>query len=136
MSAVKSMRDKSIVAYHVSEKNDVDLVMKTVETLKTDDSIEYVLHSDQGSQYVSKAYRTFLKDKGIIGSMSRRGVPYDNSPMESFFSILKNEELKLHKGQLKETMRETLERFVHYYNYERPQVGLKKMTPMEYRNHF
>lgn len=136
LSAVKSMRDKSIVAYHVSEKNDVDLVMRTVENLKTDDSIEYVLHSDQGSQYVSKAYRTLLKDKGIIGSMSRRGVPYDNSPMESFFSILKNEELKLYKGQLKETMRETLERFVHYYNYERPQVGLKKMTPMEFRNHF
>lgn len=136
LSAVKSMRDKSIVAYHVSEKNDVDLVMSTVKTLKTDASLEYVLHSDQGSQYGSGAYRALLKEKGINGSMSRKGVPYDNSPMESFFSILKNEELKLYRGQLKENMRETLDRFIHYYNFERPQVGLKKMTPMEYRNHF
>ena len=136
LSAIKNMRDKSILAYAVSEKNDVDLVMRTLEGLGTNGMQQYVLHSDQGSQYVSRAYRALLVEKGIVGSMSRKGVPYDNSPMESFFSILKNEELKLYKRQVKDTMRETLAKFIHYYNYERPQIGLKKMTPMEYRDHF
>lgn len=136
LSAIKNMRDKSIVAHHCSDKNDVDLVMRTLDKAVLGNQSNHIVHSDQGSQYVSVAYHAYINSNGITGSMSRKGVPYDNSPMESFFSIFKNEELKLHKKQSKQDMITLIENFIQYYNFERPQIGLLKMTPMEYRDHF
>lgn len=48
-------------------------------------------HSDRGSQYASYDYQDILQQKGIVGSMSRRGNCYDNAPTESWFSTLKRE---------------------------------------------
>jgi transposase InsO family protein len=47
---------------------------------------EIILHSDQGSQYTSRAFTEFCEEKGIRQSMSKAGCPYDNSPM-IFFSV-------------------------------------------------
>ena len=52
-----------------------------------------VHHSDRGVQYASRAYRSRLAAHGIRGSMSRRGNPYDNAHVESFFKTLKHEEI-------------------------------------------
>lgn len=54
-----------------------------------------LLHSDQGSVYTSQAYRAPVKEKGITMSMSRKGTPADNAPMESFHSTLKSETIYL-----------------------------------------
>lgn len=136
LSCIKDVRDKSIISYHYSDKNNIELVLETL--IK---SIPYIpkekkliIHSDQGSQYASSDYHNFLDKRKIIGSMSRKGVPYDNSPMESFFSVLKNEEMKLHRGKTMKEMRVVIDDYIHYYNYERPQYGLKKLTPFEYRS--
>lgn len=137
LSCIKDLSDKSIIAYHISNKNDISLVIKTLE--KALEAINnkgiqgLILHSDQGHQYTSKEYHDFLNKRGIIGSMSRKGNPYDNAPIESYFSILKNEELKLHKKRTKVKTREIVDRFIYEYNYERPQHNLKELTPMEYR---
>ena len=48
-------------------------------------------HSDRGSQYAAQAYRALLSDHGLVGSMGRRGNPYDNAMMESFMKTLKVE---------------------------------------------
>lgn len=48
-------------------------------------------HSDRGSQYTSHDYRELLEKHKVQGSMSRKGNPYDNAPMESFFKTLKTE---------------------------------------------
>lgn len=48
-----------------------------------------IFHSDRGVQYASNAYKKALKEKGMIQSMSRSGIPYDNAPMESFWSTVK-----------------------------------------------
>lgn len=136
LSCIKDIRDKFIIAYHYSEKNNIELVTETLKKsvpfIPTDNQL--ILHSDQGSQYVSVNYHNYLQERNIVGSMSRKGVPYDNSPMESFFSLFKNEELKLHRGKSKKEMKVIIDEFIHYYNYERPQYGLKKLTPFEYRS--
>ena len=66
--------------------------------------------------------------------MSRKATPLDNSPME-FFSLLKNEELKFYTNLTMVQMRKIVNLFITYYNSERPQWGLEKMTPIEFRNH-
>jgi putative transposase len=48
-------------------------------------------HSDRGSQYCAHAYRDLVAQFGMRASMSRKGNCYDNAPMESFWSTLKNE---------------------------------------------
>ncbi len=52
-------------------------------------------HSDQGVQYASDEYVDELCRHGFRISMARRGNPYDNATMESFFKTLKYEEVYL-----------------------------------------
>jgi putative transposase len=52
------------------------------------------LHSDLGSQFTSEDWQAFLKARGIISSMSRRGNRHDNAVAESFFQLLKRERIK------------------------------------------
>lgn len=53
-----------------------------------------LVHSDQGSQYTSDDWQSFLKAHGMVASMSRRGNCHDNAVAESFFSLLKKERIK------------------------------------------
>ena len=55
---------------------------------------QVMIHSDQGSQYTSHDWQTFLKTHGLQGSMSRRGNCHDNAVAESFFQLLKRERIK------------------------------------------
>lgn len=132
LSCIKNVSDKSIVAYSISNKNDLRLVLDTLQKAEPFMKQGTILHSDRGSQYCSPAYHKYVQDHGLIVSMSRPGTPYDNAPMESFFSILKNEELKLYKNRTSEQTRRLIQRFISYYNLHRPQWALKKLTPMEF----
>lgn len=132
LSCIKDPSDKSIIAYSFSNKNDLRLVLDTLHKAEPSMKAGTILHSDRGSQYCSHVYHKYLSDHGLIGSMSRPATPYDNAPMESFFSILKNEELKLHKNRTCAQMQTLIRRFISYYNSQRPQLGLNKLTPIEF----
>ncbi len=132
LSCIKDLGDKSILAYSVSAKNDIYLVLDTLARAKPFMREGIVLHSDRGSQYCSPIYQSVLLESGIVISMSRPGMPYDNAPMESFFSILKNVDLRLFKHLTCAQMREFIDSFIRYYNEYRPQWRLKKLTPFEF----
>lgn len=134
LSCIKDLGDKSIVAYSISAKNDIYLVLDTLKKANPFMKDGIILHSDRGSQYCSPIYQSVLFGKGIQISMSRSGMPYDNAPMEAFFSILKNEELRLCKHLTCSQMCIFIDHFIHYYNEERPQWNLKKLTPLEFRS--
>ena len=91
---------------------------------------EIQLHSDQGAQYASQAYFELTKQYGITPSMSRRGNPYDNAMAENFFSILKTECIYRHKPTTFLEANEMIDRYIHFYNYERIQskTGLAPLT--------
>lgn len=84
-----------LVAAVISNKNDLKLVKDPLEMAlsKEKDVHRVVLHSDQGFQYTSYEYRTICEANGITISMSRKGTPSDNAPIESFHSSLKRETL-------------------------------------------
>ncbi len=136
LSCIKDLCDKSIVAYELSNKNDLRLVMSMLKKASSKIREGSILHSDQGSQYQSPIYHAFLKAHGMVGSMSRKATPYDNAPMESFFSILKNEELKSLPFLSCKKMCVAVDKFIQFYNHQRPQMGLQKLTPAEYRSQF
>ncbi len=123
-----------IVAWQLSERNDVKLVMDTVEqwTRKRDVS-EAVLLSDQGFQYTSQAYNTRLESFGVKGSHSRKATYLDNACIESFFSHLKTEKMYLLQCKSEAEIHQAVEDYIYFYNYQRFQKKLKQRAPIEYR---
>ncbi|WP_460289444.1 IS3 family transposase, partial [Clostridium sp. CTA-7] len=91
-------------------------------------------HSDQGAHYTSPKFQKLVKDCGLGQSMSRRGNCWDNAPQESFFGHFKDE-VNIKPCQTLEDLRNEIDQYMTYYNEYRYQWNLKKMTPVQYRNH-
>lgn len=70
----------------------------------------------------------------MIQSMSRKGNCIDNSPTESFFGHFKDD-VDYADCKSFDELKEMVDKYIHYYNNERQQWNLKKMTPVEYRHH-
>jgi len=140
LSVVKDIASREIVAWSLSLTPGLNLVFETVDDLKQNAHerswpLENVLlHSDQGSQYTHPDYIAEVKKLKIRRSMSRKSNCIDNAPMESFFGHLKDE-LDYRKCQTFEELRRLVKEYIDYYNHHRQQWELKKMTPVEYRNH-
>lgn len=135
LSAVKDQATREIPAFNISESLDISFVIKTLDKLaeKTTNTTA-IIHSDQGIHYTSKVYRDKLKEIGLEGSMSRRGRCVDNAPIETFFGHMKDE-INFKQIETYQEVVETIEKYIYNYNNSRPQWTLKKMTPVEYRNH-
>ncbi|WP_458125908.1 IS3 family transposase [Paenibacillus sp. Z3-2] len=138
LSAIKDLFNNEIVAYEIGERNDNELVLRTLSKAfaKQKDVTGLVVHSDQGFQYTSHAYHDMLPKVGAQISMSRRGNCLDNASIESFFSHLKTEGLyPYHIRTIVEAQSKT-EKYFRFYNRKRPQRKLKKLTSVEYRRQF
>lgn len=130
LSVVLDLYNNEVVAWELSARNDLQLVLDTVKQLKAKGAI---LHSDQGFQYTTKSYSNLLEEKELIGSHSRRGNCFDNACIESFFSHLKTEKLYLEKPGCEATARKLITDYIDYYNNERFQKKLGDLSPVEYR---
>lgn len=138
LSVVKDIASGEIVSWELSKHIDMQLVLKTMEKMKNNNgsnSLDKVLiHSDQGFHYTNPNYINMIKDLGMVQSMSRKGNCIDNAPVESFFGHLKDE-IDCRKCRIFEELREVIAGYIDYYNNQRYQWNLKKMTPVQYRNH-
>lgn len=136
LSAIKDLGTKEIVHHTVSNKMTLDLALKGLEDLykklPPKKRKRLIVHSDQGSHYTSKEYRSLLSSLGVQQSMSRKGNCLDNAPIESFFGHMKDE-LELYNCSSFEDIEMEIKRYISYYNNERPQWGLKAKTPAECR---
>jgi len=95
LSTILDLYDRKIVAYKISKFNDLKLVIDTLNEAiaKRKDVYGLIIHSDQGFQYTSYEYKAICESNSIQISMSRKGTPIDDSPMESFHALLKKETL-------------------------------------------
>ena len=95
LSTIIDLYDRKVIAYQISKRNDNKLVMDTLnEALsKQKDVTGLIIHSDQGFQYTSYEYKAIFESNGITISMARKGTPIDDSPIESWHSLLKKETL-------------------------------------------
>jgi putative transposase len=78
---------------------------------------------------------SFLEDKGIQPSMSRKGNSPDNGMMESFFGILKSEMFYGLRRCFKslEQLEQAIVDYIFYYNNKRIKTKLKGLSPVQYR---
>lgn len=134
LSSIQDLYNGEIIAYTISDKQNVDCVLDTLNQLP-DLTSDCLLHSDQGTVYTSNMYQEMIKQKGITMSMSRKGTPADNAPIESFHATLKCETFYLDRLTCTSTaiVVQTVKDFIDYYNKFRIQAKLKYQSPIEYR---
>lgn len=92
-----------------------------------------IVHTDQGSQFISHSYRSLLKHWSITQSMSRRGNCWDNAVIESFFKSLKTEEIyQLNKLINQQDMRWLIAEYIGHYNHIRPHSHNGYIAPAKF----
>lgn len=137
LSTIIDAYTKQILAHKLSQTLEVDFVLKTVEQLMENhgDTLhpETILHSDQGCHYTSVRYIHLLNEKKLKRSMSRKGNCWDNAPQESFFGHMKDHiRDKLKHAKTFEDVRQIVDDYIRYYNNERYQWKLAKLSPNEF----
>lgn len=134
LSAILDLKDKGIVSFAIGRRNNNQLVFDTFDSaISKYPDAPPLFHSDRGFQYTSKQFKARLDKAGMIQSMSRVGCCIDNGPMEGFWGILKCEMFYLGNFKDYDTLAAAIERYIHFYNYERRQKKLNKLPPMTYR---
>jgi transposase InsO family protein len=140
LSVVKDLASGEVVAWNLSMHLEMSLVLDTVEAMKNNPVLttatlqNALIHSDQGFHYTNPLYIEKIKALNMVQSMSRRGNCIDNAPIESFFGHLKDD-VDYKDCKTFDELHSRIATYMQYYNHERQQWDLKKMTPVGYRNH-
>ena len=121
LSTIIDLYDRKVVAYKISKFNNNKLVIDTLNEAisKRKDVRGLILHSDQGFQYTSLEYKAICSSNGITISMSRKGTPIDDSPIESWHGLLKKETLYNNNITSIEHYVQLVEDWIEFYNTKR-----------------
>ena len=137
LSTILDAYTKQVLSYVLSESLEVDFVLETVNKLVTEHGISLnsktIIHSDQGCHYTCIKFIQLVKNSSLRQSMSRRGNCWDNAPQESFYGHMKDELA----GEIKrwtsfEDVQRSIDSWIDYYNNDRCQWELAKLSPNEY----
>lgn len=137
LSTILDASTNEILSFKVRENKKLDLVISTLNELKDNQFVHFddgMIHSDQGWHYTNPQFRIRAAEMGLQQSMSRRGNCWDNAPQESFFGHLKDEVDIKHCNTFDE-LHTLISDYIDYYNNDRYQWNLNKMTPIQYRNY-
>ena len=126
-----------VLAYVLSRSLEVEFVLETVRILVREHGISMsqktYIHSDQGCHYTCIRFQELVENEGLIQSMSRKGNCWDNAPQESFFGHMKDEIGHRVKEWIAfEQAKQDIDDWMDYYNNDRYQWGLAKLSPNEY----
>ena len=131
---VMDLFSRKVIAWNISGKPDVDLVMTTFKKAyeKRNSPYGLMFHSDRGSQYTAFTFRQLLDSHNVVQSFSKKGYPFYNACCECFFKYLKKEETNRKTyHSLKELQLSVFEYIEGFYNSRRPHGTLGMLTPNE-----
>ena len=130
------MFNGKIISYGIDKRPSAANVMNALNEaieVTSDCPFRRTFHSDQGWAYQMKAYSHRLREEKIFQSMSRKGNCLDNSVMENFFGLLKQE---IYHGTVYysyEELKAEIEKYIRYYNEKRIKEKLGWLSPVQYR---
>lgn len=137
LSVIKDAFTEQALSYVLSNSLEVDFVLQTVRQLVevhgTSIDSQALIHSDQGCHYTSVSFRKLIGDVGLRQSMSRKGNCWDNAPQESFFGHMKDElRSRFKEWKTFDAVKRDIDDWMDYYNNDRYQMGLGKLSPNEF----
>lgn len=136
LDAYLDMFNGEIVSFRISKSPNAQAIMDALdEAITSTLACPYrsTIHSDQGWAYQMKKYKKKLKTNRLFQSMSRKGNCLDNSPMENFFGVLKQE---MYHGTTFGSFKEleaAIKEYIYYYNNHRIKMKLGGLSPVDYR---
>ena len=137
LSPIMDMFNNEIIGFDLSRKADYSQIERMLKSadIESKDVSNLTIHSDQGWQYQNPRFVQTLKLHGIKQSMSRKGNCMDNSIMESFFGIMKNEMYYGHEKDYKNftDFKDVVDEYIWYYNNVRIKEKSNWMSPVNYR---
>lgn len=139
LAVVVDLFSRKIIGWSMQSRMTKDIVLNALlmAIWRRNPLKQVLVHSDQGSQYTSHEWQSFLKSHGLEGSMSRRGNCHDNAVAESFFQLLKCERIKKKIYGTREEARSDIFDYIEmFYNSKRRHGSSNQMSPTEYENQY
>lgn len=135
LSTIMDLATREVVSYTLSKSMEIPLVLDSIHILADETSIPFAkdayIHSDQGAHYTSVKFQKLVKNYDLGQSMSRKGNCWDNAQQESFYGHMKDE-LYLDQCHTFDELKAEIDDYIDYYNNDRFQWGLARMTPSQY----
>lgn len=134
LNPVLDLFSRRVISYKVDDNMKYTLPLRAIQeaVAKREPDEDWTHHSDRGSQYSSTDYIEALEEAKANVSMSRKGNPYDNACVESFFASMKKEFLHKHAFQTKGEAMAAIDFYIDLYNNKRKHSSLGYTTPLEY----
>ncbi|MEQ9969524.1 IS3 family transposase [Pectobacterium carotovorum] len=139
LAVVVDLFSRKVIGWSMQSRMTKDIVLNALlmAVWRRNPQKQVLVHSDQGSQYTSHEWQSFLKSHGLEGSMSRRGNCHDNAVAESFFQLLKRERIKKKiYGTREEARSDVFDYIEMFYNSKRRHGSSDQMPQTEYENQY
>jgi putative transposase len=138
LAVVLDLFSRRVIGWSMQSRITKDLVLDALlmAVWRRKPSGKVLVHSDQGSQYTSHDWSSFLKANELEGSMSRRGNCHDNAVAESFFQLLKRERVKRRIYSTRQDARADIFDYIEmFYNVRRRHGANNQLSPVDYEQH-
>ena len=139
LAVVVDLFSRRVIGWSMQQRMTKELVLDALlmAVWRRNPKETVTVHSDQGSQYTSRDWSTFLKSNNLEGSMSRRGNCHDNAVAESFFQLLKRERIKRKVYSNRDDARRNIFDYIEmFYNVKRRHGFNDQLSPVEYEKRF
>lgn len=132
LAVVLDLRTRRVLGWKLGLRHTSNLTYTALLDALSRHPVPAILHSDQGSEYLSYKHQALCQRLEITLSASTKSSPWQNGFMERFFGTLKDELPPLSKIKSTEQLHEAIALTIHYYNHKRRHSALNNMSPAAY----
>ena len=135
LAVVIDLYSRKVVGWAMQSRQPTDLVLQALlmAVWRRKPAGKVLVHSDQGSQFTSLEWASFLRQHNLEHSMSRRGNCHDNAVAESFFNLLKRERIRRRTYKTRDDARSDVFDYIEFfYNPKRKHARNGMLSPVEF----
>jgi transposase InsO family protein len=139
LASVLDLGSRRLLGYSMADHMRTELVadaLRMAAGVRGANTAGIIFYGDRGSQYLSGEYRQLVTDLGMVQSVGRTGVCWDNAVAESLWSSLKRELVHRYQFPNRAVARRAIFAWINRYNQQRLHSSLDYMPPTEWENQY